>query len=767
MKDYLVGHLDVVFFFYGLAFVVAGIAIVVQRRATSRLAIAKAIPYLAFFALIHGANEWMDMWVMIRGKSPAMDVIRWMLLTSSFVFLFEFGRRMVVLARPGARWLRPYVTVAVTGLTLLLMAVFDDAITVWPRYFLGLPAAVLSAAGFALHVRGDAQTLRRAGVRPHFYVNAVALASYAIFSGAIVSKTRYFPASFLNTDRFLDTVGIPVQVFRALSAAVIAWATVTVLRVFDWEDQEGLRREIRQRTRAEVEAIQQRESLSVTLHSVADALVATDREGRVELFNPWAARWTGCSEADALGHDLREVCAIHADEDEASPLLDLVGETLRQKRPVDLPATAALFPAVGRNIRVSGRVAPIKDGYGVVNGSVLVFRDITEPLALENQMARMRRLESIGELAGGIAHDFDGSLAVILGNASLLWEEIPETDARIELVSDIERAVVTARRIAQQLLTFASGGTLTKSAVPIEPILREAAVAATRASRVRCRIRVPKSLRPVYGDPVQLRQVIESLVLNAVQAMPNGGIVSLGAEHMDTTEDTPFLRGNSTYVRINVTDTGIGIPEAHMDRIFEPYFTTKPNCSGLGLATSYTIVTRHKGQISARSTVGGGSTFFVILPVATESDDTDVRTPEDSKASLRSRKILVLEPDPEARALARRMLRRLGFAPDVADDGPDAVRMFQESAANGGPYEAVLLSISGDAGGKEALEELVALEPHLHALVSCDGGEEATALPPALGMLSEIVPRPFTLETLRDALDRVLGASSHGRLAAP
>jgi signal transduction histidine kinase/ActR/RegA family two-component response regulator len=255
MREFWVHNLDVVFFFYGLAFMAAGLLILAQRRDSSQRSIAKTFGWLAAFALVHGCNEWLDMWMLVRGDSAAARILELHLLPISFILLYEFGRSIFALSSRG-KWLASrWSTLALSLTCLALMAAAGEEPAVWPRYLLCLPGGLLAAVGICRYLEAHPD-IRALPLRRYLLADAMALGLYALLSGVVVPQAAFFPASVLNQSAFLDFFRVPVQVLRALCAAVVAWATWSMLRFLNRETDERLRRETATREQAEAQLLQ-------------------------------------------------------------------------------------------------------------------------------------------------------------------------------------------------------------------------------------------------------------------------------------------------------------------------------------------------------------------------------------------------------------------------------------------------------------------------------------------------------------------------------
>jgi PAS domain S-box-containing protein len=411
----------------------------------------------------------------------------------------------------------------------------------------------------------------------------------------------------------------------------------------------------------------------------------------------------------------------------------------------------------GREHILSTSFGPIRDQEGSIIGGVLVFRDNTERKRIEERLLNAQKLESIGVLAGGIAHDFNNLLSAILGNISLAKAKRDETS--FERLEEIEKASMRAEELTRQLLTFSKGGSPVKKTASIVELIRQSAMFVATGSNVRCEFQFAGDLLPVDADPGQLSQVINNLVINAMQAMPNGGVVRISAENIqaDAGWNRTGLYGN--VVKVSVQDEGPGIPAEHLSRIFDPYFTTKEHGSGLGLATVYSIIKRHDGQIEVESRPGAGTTFHLFLPASEKPLDeprATVANPRNGKGC-----VLVMDDEEFIRGVARDMLGHLGYSATCARDGAEAVELYKKSMAAGKPFDAVImdLTVPGGMGGKDAVRILKEIDPGIMAIVSSGYSNDPILADPGKFGFTGIVAKPYTLDALSDAVYRVV----HGK----
>jgi PAS domain S-box-containing protein len=351
-------------------------------------------------------------------------------------------------------------------------------------------------------------------------------------------------------------------------------------------------------------------------------------------------------------------------------------------------------------------------------GLWLGIRDITERQSIRDDLLRAQKLESIGILAGGIAHDFNNILTSILGNINLVRIDSDLDEQAARRLLEAERGAWRAKGLTSQLLTFSRGGMPVKKVFHIGPILRESVAFALMGSNVGFSFSVDDDLRPIEADEGQIGQVFNNIVINAGQAMPAGGEVSITAVNETVDDDTGPALKPGDYVKVSVKDTGCGIPESYLHRVFDPYFTTKQRGSGLGLATSYSIVKKHGGFIGVESQLSVGSCFHVYLPASTrEVPPEDMETAGPLKGKGR---ILVMDDEETVRSVAEQMLRHMGFEVVQAADGTEAVKLYKMAIEEEKRFDAVImdLTVPGALGGKEAVKQLLKIDPDTKAIVS-------------------------------------------------
>jgi CheY-like chemotaxis protein len=344
-------------------------------------------------------------------------------------------------------------------------------------------------------------------------------------------------------------------------------------------------------------------------------------------------------------------------------------------------------------------------------------RDLTERKKAEQEHLRLQNLESLGVLAGGIAHDFNNILSTILGRASIAADEIPDGSAKDDLIA-IEKATKRAVSLTQQLLTFARGGTPQKSIIDLDKIIQDTTNFSLSGSNIAHKFSFSDTFK-VDADPGQIAQVIQNLVINAKQAMPSGGIITI------TTKDHYDL-SQKVFVEITIEDQGIGISQDHLNNIFNPYFTTKQTGSGLGLSVCHSIITKHMGQISVQSELGKGTKFIILLPAVIHDSRKSYDTNKKVSESLN---VLIMDDEADIRDLLRNLLSRSGHKVTESKDGREAIQLFKKAKENGEIFDLIFmdLTVKGGLGGKEAIKELREFDPEVKVIVSSGYADSSIA----------------------------------------
>lgn len=384
-------------------------------------------------------------------------------------------------------------------------------------------------------------------------------------------------------------------------------------------------------------------------------------------------------------------------------------------------------------------------------------RSISEKQEMEKEILKAQKLESIGIIAGGIAHDFNNILTAISGNVSLAKMYVKPGEKAFEKLTKAEKASIRAKDLTRQLLTFSkTGGAPDKTTTSIAELAKDSAGFALRGSNIRLEFSLPDNLCPVDVDEGQINQVINNLIINASQAMPEGGTIVLGAENVTIGRKNNLQLRHGKYVKILIKDQGIGIPEPAISKIFDPYFTTKPKGSGLGLATAYSIIKKHDGTINVESQSGVGTTFSIYLPVSQKGSiplKAEEKKPHGGKG-----KILIMDDEKEIRDLVSEMLKSIGYDVEFAVDGREAIETFKMSKKSKNPFDAVILDLTvpGGMGGRKAIQKLREFDREVKAIVSSGYTNDPIMIDFERYGFTDVIAKPYKLAELSEVLHRTI-----------
>jgi PAS domain S-box-containing protein len=402
---------------------------------------------------------------------------------------------------------------------------------------------------------------------------------------------------------------------------------------------------------------------------------------------------------------------------------------------------------------------PIYNNIGELNSYLLIFPEITELRKAEQrieeqnrEIQKIHKLESIGVLAGGIAHDFNNILGAVLGNLSLLRMYNPDEKIS-KIVTKAENAVARAKELTSQLLTFSKGGAPIKKSTLLNDIIRDSALFTLHGTKVDIQFSLDSNLRPGLVDGGQISQVVQNLVINAVQAMSQGGTITLSSENVNIANDElPLQEG--PYIKLTVTDTGPGISLEHLDKIFDPFFTTKPEGNGLGLATSYNIIKNHGGYITLE-TGNDGTSFYIYLPVSDK--EPEIVNDEEPGDVTYSGSILIMDDEEAILDVASSLFTILGFQVETSLDGQEAIEKTEKRIENQLNYEIYVLDLTvpGGMGGQEALERLKVLDPGALFVVSSGYANNLTMSHYKEYGFHGILEKPYKIEDVRKLLKEI------------
>lgn len=513
-------------------------------------------------------------------------------------------------------------------------------------------------------------------------------------------------------------------------------------------------RNISDRKLAEEKIRQSEEFIRSILDTVDEGFIVIDRDYRILTANRAYCNQVSLPCDDVIGklcfeisHKANRPCYEEGEECAVRHVFE-TGE----------PHTALhKHPSGGHVLYVETKAYPIKDVSGRVTSVIEIINNITEKHLLEEERLKTQKLESIGTLAGGIAHDFNNLLQGVFGYISMAKMTFDQREKSLAMLDQAEKALHQSVNLTTQLLTFSKGGKPVKKRISMLPVIENAVKFALSGSRTTCQIRSDPDLWHADADEGQIVQVIQNIVLNADQAMPEGGEIEVLARNVEVPgKDLPHDLHEGKYVEIAVKDSGVGIPGQYLSKIFDPYFSTKERGSGLGLTTSYSIIRNHGGSIDVRSEAGKGSVFSFYLPA------TEVRGEEPTALSVpvlaRKGRVLVMDDEDLVRNIVGEMIRVLGHEVELAEDGDIAIERYSSAQKSGRPFDLVILDLTvrGGMGGAETLRKLLAIDSGVKAVVSSGYSDDTSISDFQQQGFKAFLKKPYDVDELQGVLGALL-----------
>ncbi|HEX3045640.1 MAG TPA: PAS domain-containing protein, partial [Bacillota bacterium] len=548
------------------------------------------------------------------------------------------------------------------------------------------------------------------------------------------------------------TEQIPVH-FETIAPREDSWLDVSV-----YPFQGGITiyiRDITSRKQIENELQKSRKRITSILDSITDGFYSLDQAWRFTYINHAAALSLGQEPDTLLGQNIWEFFPWMVN----GTIYRGFHHAVEQKLPLSFEIPGLFQEGAWFEFHCH----PWDEGLSVYIQNITEKKRIEETLAtereskfkLELELLKTEKLESLGILAGGIAHDFNNILAAILANLQLAKLKYRKNEAIEKYLDESINTTHRASDLTKQLLTFSKGGAPIKKAASLSEIICDTAKFALRGSKIKVELIIPEPLRPVEVDSGQISQVIHNLIINAKQAMPKGGVIKITSENITIEPGNRFKPG--AYIRITVKDQGTGIPRENLSKIFDPYFSTKKEGSGLGLTTSYSIIRRHDGYIEVESEPGRGTTFFLYLPTLAETPVIKMPPPETTITGEKL-KILLMDDEEAIVKAVGEMLEYYGYQVTPAGDGAQAIHLYQKALEAGVPFDAVImdLTIPGGMGGQEAVTLLREIDPQIKAIVSSGYANDPIMADYERYGFSGVVSKPYKIDELNEILNRII-----------
>ncbi len=482
----------------------------------------------------------------------------------------------------------------------------------------------------------------------------------------------------------------------------------------------------------ELQALEERERLAVTIASIADGILVTDAEHRVTMMNPVCETYTGVQLQQDESRSLNNVLQFENLDDQ------------QMVQPDQIPEEGVLVSRAGQHRQVLISRAPVMPTPDKILGHVLVIRDVTRFRQMENELQKAQRLESLGALAGGIAHDFNNQLTGITGNLSLVRHQLDSDNPVLKLIGETERAAEACKGLTNQLLTFSTGGEPITAPMDLAPLIQETARFVLRGKPVEADVQLSDEPVWVNADEAQLRQVFSNLLINATNAMSGPGRIQITLEKTGQEAIMMF------------TDSGPGIPESIRDQVFDPFFTTRDEGTGLGLAIAHSIMTRHGGTIELVVNNKPGATFRLRLPLGVPAHTEQEPVPLAQQS--RPVNILVMDDEPFIRELAVEMLEFLGNRVAVAANGAAAIEAYVNAMESADPFDMIILDVTvpGGMGGPETLTEIRKLDPGVMAVVTSGYSSDPLLADFRSHGFVNRLEKPFSIDQVRNVINQVL-----------
>lgn len=497
-------------------------------------------------------------------------------------------------------------------------------------------------------------------------------------------------------------------------------------------------------------------NLYITLSSIGDAVITTDVQSNVTMMNPVAVNLTGWKEKDALGEPINKVMNLiscgNFSGGSAKNILK------KEDKKIHLGYDILLSKS-GKQHHVSSNGAPIKNLFGIVVGAVMVFRDASEQYELEERLRQSQKMETVGQLTGGVAHDFNNMLSGVIGGAELLLEKVKNEDDLKKHVDMIIEAAERASNLTSRLLDFSRKGKMISSPINIHTSIKDTCQLLERSidRSIKITTKLNAANTTVMGDPVQMQNIVLNLSLNARDAISGEGEIRISTEQVEIDDffcqRSVFNIESGSYIEISIADNGSGISDEIMDKIFEPFFTTKEigEGTGLGLSAVYGSVKDHKGDIRVYSDLGKGSVFKIYLPL---KDKTVRAVKKKHKIRKGAGCILIIDDEILVQKMLQEMLQKMGYETMVASDGKEGLNAYKKASNE---IDLVLLDIiMPEMNGCDVFYELKKINKDVKVLLSSGFGFDASISGIIKDGAADFIKKPYRYSILNNVIADIL-----------
>jgi PAS domain S-box-containing protein len=517
----------------------------------------------------------------------------------------------------------------------------------------------------------------------------------------------------------------------------------------------GIGRDITERKLAEESLRQSEEKYSAAFRASPDAVTLTRLiDGNYLEVNEGFTSMTGYSAEEALGKSSTEL-SLWVEAEQRIILIDGL-----KKYGIAKNVEARFRRKDGTAFvgQISARIVTLKDEQYILS----ITRDITDQENIQHELIKAQKLESISILAGGIAHNFNNVLTGVIGYISYAKKHLNSPDKIRHILDSAESSSYRAAGLARQLLTFSQGSTPVRKSIAVDTLVQESVSLFLSGSNVKGTINC-SSHQTIFVDSQQINQAFNNIVLNALQAMPNGGTLSVQASAVTIKAGNKFRLNPSTYVRIVFEDNGLGIDKNNLGKIFDPYFTTKESGTGLGLSTTHSIISKHGGSIIVESEVSKGTSVTVFLPTIVENEVIEASTQVTDQKDQTGGFVLVMDDDEMILELACDILGDLGYKVTTCQNGEVAVTLFKNSINTSNQFSVIILDliVPGEMGGIEAAQRILELDSQARIIISSGYTNNPAITDYSSFGFCGTIAKPYNVDEISKTLQNVLSVASN------